>query len=218
MARPKNQVERKLSLVSAARAVIARDGLSATTLSNVAKEAGVSSTSLLYYYPSLKQLLDDVQAQAVERFCTARQDVSEHIGDPRDRLNAMFACGIPSCQDDELCKLLEELGAYARTDAAYAARHVRLFERQVSIYVGILEAGVATGLFERRTSLDTVARGLVAMEDGFGFHLLNVVAAIEHKTALQILRNYAELATGMAPGTLTERERTAPAPSAPSAP
>jgi AcrR family transcriptional regulator len=195
MARPANQEERRLTLVSAAETMIARRGLAAVTLRDIAGEAGMSSSALLYYYPGLKDLLDDVQKQAVERFCTMRAAAVAALDDPRERLKAMIATGIPDDPNDQLCRLLLELGAYARSDASYAARHIALFERQAAIYVGILEAGAATGTFRLASSSDTIARSLVVLEDGLGLHLVNVVPAVDHPTALGILTSYAETLT-----------------------
>ena len=196
MSRPAAQAERRLTLISAAETMIARHGLAGVTLRAVANEAGMSSSAALYYYPGLKELLDDVQKQAVERFCTLRAMAIAQIADPRDRLKAMIRTGVPEDPSDRLCRLLMELGAYARSDAAYAARHITLFERQVAIYIGILEAGAITGTFKLSDASDTLARSLVVLEDGLGLHLLNVVPAVDYSTALGILTAYAETATG----------------------
>ncbi|ODT13486.1 MAG: hypothetical protein ABS57_18425 [Mesorhizobium sp. SCN 65-12] len=196
MGRPTTQADRRLTLVAAAESMIARHGLAGVTLRDVANEAGMSSSALLYYYPGLKDLLDDVQKQAVERFCTLRAASVTRIEDPKLRLKAMIESGLPTDRDDQLCRLLYELGAYSRSDASYAARHIALFERQVAIYVGILEAGAATGIFKLQSASDAIARALVILEDGLGLHLINVVPAVDHPTAVSILTDYAELATG----------------------
>lgn len=196
MGRPRTQNARRLTLVTAAETMIAKHGLASVTLRDVAGEAGMSSSALLYYYPGLKDLLDDVQKQAVERFCTMRAAAVAAIADPRARLKAMIATGIPDDPSDQLCRLLYELGAYSRTDASYAARHIALYERQVAIYVGILEAGAATGVFSLNAPAGAIARTLVILEDGLGLHLINVVPAVDHRAALKMLADYAELATG----------------------
>jgi len=187
MGRPTTQTDRRLTLVAAAESMIAKRGLAGVTLRDVASEAGMSSSALLYYYPGLK---------AVERFCTIRAASVAEIADPKLRLKTMIESGLPTDKDDQLCRLLLELGAYSRSDASYAARHITLFERQVSIYVGILEAGAATGVFTLHASSETIARSLVVLEDGLGLHLVNVVPAVDEPSALAILTSYAELATG----------------------
>ena len=70
-----------------------------------------------------------------------------------------------------------------------------MFERR-SIYVGILEAGAATGIFKLQAASETIARSLVVLEDGLGLHLVNIVPAVDQSSALAILTSYAELATG----------------------
>ena len=196
MARPNTQADRRRTLIAAAETTIARRGLAGVTLRDVANEAGMSSSALLYYYPGLKELLEDVQEQAVERFCTQRAAVVAETADPKLRLKKMIATGIPDGPDDRLCRLLYELGAYSRSDASYAARHIALFERQVAIYVGILESGSALGVFRLHSTSDAIARALVVLEDGIGLHLVNIVPAVDHKAALAILTDYAEMATG----------------------
>lgn len=196
MARPKDQIQRRLTVISAAETMIARQGLQGVTLGSIANEAGMSANALLYYYSGLKGLLDDVQKQAVERFCLLRSETTARIANPKQRLMAMMRTGLPTGQDDQLCKLLVELGAYARSDAAYAARHIALFERQAAIYIGILEAGAATGIFQMKCSSDAAARSLVILEDGLGLHLLNVVPAVDLQAAFGLLKNYAEMVTG----------------------
>jgi AcrR family transcriptional regulator len=196
MARLKDQTQRRLTVITAAETMIAKQGLQAVTLGSIANEAGMSANALLYYYSGLKGLLDDVQKQAIERFCLLRAETTARIQDPRQRLLAMLRSGLPTGPDDKLCKLLFELSVYARSDAAYAARHIALFERQVSIYVGILEAGEALGVFRLTCNSDTVARSLVVLEDGLGLHLINVVPAVDQRSAFSILKSYAEQATG----------------------
>lgn len=196
MTRPKTKTDRRRLLIDAAETMIARRGVASVTLREVANEAGMSSSALLYYYPAMKDLLDDVQRQAAERFWTLRAAAVAEIADPRQKLKAMIRNGIPEGPDDRLCRLLYELGAYSRSDPAYAARHIALFERQVAIYVGILEAGAALGAFELRATSDAIARALVVLEDGLGLHLINMVPAVDHPTAIAILTDYAEMATG----------------------
>ena len=196
MSRLKNQTERRLTLISAAESMIAKQGLPTVTLRSVANEAGMSSSAALYYYPGLKELLDDVQSKAIDRFCTLRAAAIANITDPRMRLRAMIDAGLPTGPDDQLCKLLLELGVYARTDASYAARHIALFERQVALYQGIFEAGIATGLFKLRASSEIIARTLVVIEDGLSLHLLNIVPAVDRPTAITILTTSIEQAIG----------------------
>lgn len=195
MARPSRAPERRAELIAVARRAVVERGVLNLRLRDVAEGAGLSSGSVLYYFPTLVDLLQEVQREAVERFCEARERAASTRTGPRDRLLAMLRSGLPAGPDDELCVLLYELGTIARRDPAYAARHIALFERQVRIYTGILEAGAATGEFTLTADPVTIARNLVALEDGYGLHLTQAVPTLEPATAAAMLRSYARTAT-----------------------
>src|SRR5689334_16405259 len=194
MARPKRQQERRTQLVDAARSAVLERGLMGLRLGDVAEKAGLSPGSVLYYFPTLPELLQEVQREAVERFCAAREEAVRDEPDPAKRLLAMIKSGLPSGPDDELCFLLYELGMFARKDPAYAARYVELYHRQVAIYLGILEAGAAIGTFRLRTEAQVIARNLVILEDGFGLHMTMAVPTFDPATAERQIVAYAQTA------------------------
>jgi AcrR family transcriptional regulator len=198
MGRRSNQSERKNELMSAAAKIVGGKGIATATLGAIADEAGMSANAALYYYPNLKSLLEDVQQQAVERFCTARFEAIAKIAEPKSRLAHLLANGLPQSVDDELCRLLYELGSFARNDAAYAARHILLFERQVALYMSVLEAGAVLGQFKLAGSSLDIARALVVMEDGLGLHVTNKVQCLDREAALALMRSACGIATGLA--------------------
>ncbi|MBN6041058.1 TetR/AcrR family transcriptional regulator [Amycolatopsis sp. 195334CR] len=195
MARPSRASERRAELVAVARRAVVDRGVLDLRLRDIADGAGMSSGSVLYYFPSLAELLQEVQRDAVERFCDAREREASSELTPPARLRAMIGSGLPTGPDDELCVLLYELGTIARRDPAYAARHIALYERQVRCYTAILEAGAATGVFDLTDQAVTIARNLVALEDGYGLHLTQAVAPLERATAVAMLLAYARTST-----------------------
>ncbi|RKS69004.1 TetR family transcriptional regulator [Actinomadura pelletieri DSM 43383] len=196
MARPSRAHERRADLVAAARRAVLDRGVLDLRLRDVAEEAGLSPGSVLYYFPTLTDLLREVQREAVDRFCGAREEAVRDESDPRRRLTAMIRSGLPSDPRDELCVLLYELGTVARRDASYAAQHIRLYERQVGIYAAILEAGAATGVFTLTRDAASIARNLVALEDGYGLHITMAVPTIDVARAESLLLACASDATG----------------------
>ncbi|QWF77682.1 TetR/AcrR family transcriptional regulator [Amycolatopsis sp. CA-230715] len=197
MARPSRAREKRADLVTAAREVVVQRGVVDLRLRDVAERAGMSTGSVLYYFPALADLLREVQRDAVERFCVHREEAARREPDPRRRLLGMLQAGLPTGRDDELCVLLYELGAYARRDPAYAAEHIRLCERQVALYASILEAGAATGVFTLTRDATTVARMLVMLEDGMGLHLTQAVPTLDRRQAERLLLAAASDATGV---------------------
>lgn len=196
MARPSRAAQRRAELVAAARRAVAERGLLELRLRDVAEQAEMSPGSVLYYFPTLTLLLREVQREAADRFCAAREDAVRNEPDPRRRLAAMIRSGLPTGPGDELCLLLYELGTIAHRDAAYAAEHIRLYERQVGIYAGILDSGAATGVFTLTRDAAAIARNLVTLEDGYGLHIVTAVPAVSSPQAERLLRAYAADATG----------------------
>ncbi|GAB3746333.1 TetR/AcrR family transcriptional regulator [Amycolatopsis oliviviridis] len=195
MARPSKAPERRAELIEVARRALLDRGVLNLRLRDIAEGAGLSSGSVLYYFPTLTDLLQEVQREAVARFCSARELAAAAKSSPAERLTAMIRSGLPTGPTDELCVLLYELGTIARRDPAYAARHIALYEQQVRIYTGILEAGAATGEFTLTADAVAIARNLVALEDGYGLHLTQAVPTLETATAEALLLSYARIAT-----------------------
>ncbi|MDT7804838.1 MAG: hypothetical protein QOI78_8271 [Actinomycetota bacterium] len=195
MARPSRAPERRVELIAVAKRAVVERGVLDLRLRDIADGAGLSSGSVLYYFPTLADLLQEVQREAVERFCEARERAAGTRERPGERLRAMLRSGLPTGPDDELCVLLYELGTIARRDPVYAARHITLYERQVGIYTGILEAGAATGEFTLTADAVAIARNLVALEDGYGLHLTQAVPTLTPAVAEAMLLSYARTAT-----------------------
>jgi len=182
---------KRAELVTAARQAVLDRGVLELRLRDVADQADMSTGSVLYYFPTLAELLREVQREAVDRFCADREAAAMREPDPRRRLTGMIRAGLPTGQDDELCVLLYELGVYARRDPAYAAAHIQLYERQVTLYATILTAGAATGVFDLTRDAITLARNLVALEDGLGLHLTHAVPTFDEREAERMLLAYA---------------------------
>ena len=172
VARTRDQARRRQELVSAASALVSRRGLSGVRLRDVAEAAGLTSGAVLYYYENLDQLFTAAYDRAVERFCRERERAVGEISDPAARLAAAIRMAIPSGVDDHEIRLLYELEPVAFRDPACAALMTAYIERQVAMYAAILEVGAATGVFTLAHASRTIARNLVALEDGQGLYVL----------------------------------------------
>jgi len=196
MGRPSKAHEKRAELVEAARQAVLERGVAGLRMRDVAEQAEMTPGAVQYYFPTLTDVLREVQREAVERFCVDRETAARAEPDPRRRLIGMIRSGLPAGSDDELVRLLLELGTFARRDPAYSAQHVRLYERQVAVYAAILEAGAAVGVFTLSRDPNTVARSLVLIEDGLGLHLTQAVPPLDVRAAETILLAYAADATG----------------------
>jgi DNA-binding transcriptional regulator YbjK len=172
VARPRDQARRRQELVTAASALVARKGLSSVRLRDVADAAGLTSGAVLYYYENLDELFTAAYDRAIDRFCKQRERAVSSIADPAERLSAAIRMAIPSGPDDAEIRLLYELEPVAFRDPACAALMSAYIERQVATYAAILEVGAATGVFELTHDARTLARNIIALEDGQGLYVL----------------------------------------------
>jgi hypothetical protein len=72
----------------------------------------------------------------------------------------------------------------------------QLFDREVSLYLSVLQEGQSAGAFRLSQPALILARNLVALEDAYGFHLLAKVSSIDAASAAGALIGYARTATG----------------------
>ena len=214
MARTKDQAARRQQLVHATIELIADDGIEALTLAAIADHVGVSHRLVAYYYAGLESLVQEAYEAAVERYYWGRlrtlgQAAEPEAGGrpagpeaggrpagPEARLLQLMRSGLPGPQDRRLSQVLNEMSVSASRDGVHAALMARLFQREVSLYLSVLEDGQASGSFRLSQPALTVARNLVALEDAYGFHLLAKTSPVDEAMALDALTGYARTATG----------------------
>ena len=196
MARKKDQAARREQLVSATIELIADRGIEALTLAAIADRVGVSHRLVAYYYADLESLVQEAHEAAVERYYWARLQALDQVADPQQRLLQLIRSGLPGQQDRQLSQVLNELRANASRSRVHARLMSQLFDREVSLYLSVLQEGQSAGAFRLSQPALTLARNLVALEDAYGFHLLAKVSSIDASAALGALVGYARTATG----------------------
>ncbi|HEY0317977.1 MAG TPA: TetR family transcriptional regulator C-terminal domain-containing protein [Solirubrobacterales bacterium] len=189
--RRKNQAERRGQLASAARQVLLERGAVGVRVKDVAERAGMSPSSVLYYYPEIEDLLLEVSRAAIDRFAESRARAVRELDDPLAQLRLAIRLGVPTGPDDDESRLLYELDALTGTSPAFAALTTSYFDRQVGLYESVLSAGAAAGLLSLASGVESVARGLVALEDGLGLQVVIGHPSIDSAEAERILLEYA---------------------------
>lgn len=194
MARRKDQDARRDQLRAAALRTLAREGVASTRLKDIAKEAGVTSATVLYYYPAIEDLVLEVLRQAMERFYERRRRAVEGIADARERMVATIRAGLPEDRGDTLARLAWETLPFELRNATVAEFDRVYVERQVDLYAAALEIGLAQGHFRLATGdIRAVATNLLALEDHHGLRVLLGWSTVPE--ALAPIVAYAELAT-----------------------
>ncbi|MFD0028046.1 TetR/AcrR family transcriptional regulator [Streptomyces sp. NPDC055059] len=194
--RPKNQTARREALVDAAGRAIAERGLEGLRIKDIAAEAGMSAGSVLYYYPEMGELVLEVHRGAVERYLAARQGAVDGATGAAARLRALVGSGLPGGSGDAVHGLLFELHRRADRSSGHATLMASLFAREVALYATVLEVGSAVGEFTLTEPVADVARNLVALEDGYGLHIVSRNAELTPDVARRLLLGYARTVTG----------------------
>ena len=196
LARPRRQEERRGQLVAATSRAIAGRGLGGLRLKHIADEAGLSIGSVLYYYPDLDALLTEVHAHVLEQFYWDRVRATDGVlGAPAKLLVAVEA-GVPSDRADITLRTIYELHAAAVRNPVHAELLTTLWEREVSLYEAILNAGQADEQFVLVGSAREIAETVVALEDAFDLHLTSNNRALDRDLAVSRILGYLCAATG----------------------
>ena len=196
MAQHKRRVERKADLVDAAWRAMLEHGATSVRLNQVAEQAGLTSGAIIYHYPDLQELLLDAHRAGMERFYEQRLRAIEGITSPARKLVVTIMSGLPTDSEDPDVRLLCELGGAAARNSVYALLLTSLYDRQVSLYQVILEAGAAQGVFALQDASLAVGRNLVALEDAYGYRIMARHGAIDREAAAGLILDYARIATG----------------------
>jgi AcrR family transcriptional regulator len=195
--RPRNQAERRRQLANAGRHVLLERGAVGVRVKDIAERAGITPSSVLYYYPRIDELMMEVSREAMERYAERRSRQVRALEDPARQLRLAIHLGVPTGPDDEESRLLYELDAFIGSSPAFRVLSSSFFDRQVVLYQHLLESGAASGVFRLAADADTLARGLVAMEDGLGLQVVVGHPGLDSSEAERILLRHAGAATGV---------------------
>lgn len=195
MPRPRNQTARRAQLIRAATQAVLERGVTNARLRDIAAQAGLTPASVLYYYPDVNDLLVAVFEQGTETYVLRRRAAVEAAPTPWTRLTACVHSGVPYPGEAETTsRLLYELLPVTFRAEAAAARQRMFVAQQTGLYQEVLDSGAVSGDFRLAGSSTSLARGFVALEDGYGIDVLSGAA-----TAAEVeerLMHQARLVTG----------------------
>jgi AcrR family transcriptional regulator len=195
--RRKDQALRREQLAEAGRRVLLERGATGVRVKAIADRAGIAPSSVLYYYPRIEELIMEVSREAINRYAERRAQQVRKLDDPVLQLRLAIHLGVPTGPDDEESRLLYELDAFTSSSPAFAVLTSSFFDQQAHLYEYVLESGVARGSFTLDVSAETLARGLVALEDGLGLQVVIQHPGIDSAEAERILLRHASIATGI---------------------
>ncbi|MEV7030171.1 TetR/AcrR family transcriptional regulator [Streptomyces sp. NPDC093272] len=195
MARPRNQAERRAQLIDATVGTVVDLGATATKLRDVAKAAGVTPASVLYYYSDIQELFAAVFERSAATYFVSREEAIAAADGPVARLRACIHSGVPwPGEGEQSTRLLFELFPVALRQENAAQRQRDFVRQQTDLYRQVLELGRDSGDFTLTGDPSALGRSFVALEDGYAMDLL--VGSVTAQEIEDRLLDHARLVTG----------------------
>jgi AcrR family transcriptional regulator len=188
--------DRKTEILEATCRVIAREGADGLRMGTVAREAGVSSALLHYYFDTradlLMQAFDHADIKADEAAEAALAGIPRAI-DRLERLLLIYAGADAVFRDDWV--LWVEMWRSAIFDERLAESVRRSSDGWMEQITGLIDEARAEGSLGRELDVQASARRLAAVVDGLGLQILSGV--LTHERAFDLIRGALELELGV---------------------
>ena len=197
MGRPNRQVERRSDIMDAAIMLIERHDLATLRLADVAAELGLTTNAVRYYFKDMAQLLSELALRSDVRFYDERLRLQSESDDPREQLVMTMAAGLPTGADDAEWRAIWRAVLSAGFELDQRTDVQGIYHRQVDLYTDLLTAGAARSVFRLQYPARDIAMTLMSMEDYFGYRIVARDPELSRAIALRLMRQYAELATGV---------------------
>jgi len=166
--RPRVDHLRRPQIVAAAAEVLYERGLFETRIEDVAKRAGTSAPTILYYFDSKDRLFEEAVDQSDRDFygrLTEGQARHDRASDKLVHLIEETSRGPRGISDYTLWM---EMWVRARRDGTVRNNYFRLNLRERKLIADIVRAGQAEGEFGQDVDPDEFALVLSALMDGLG--------------------------------------------------
>lgn len=158
--------ERRQHIVSTAMAVFKQKGYQATTLSDIAREAGLNRATLYYYFSGKAEIFDEIVSGAVEANALRAEEIwSSDLPAPQklqhliESLMASYAENFPC-----LYVFVQENLAHVAPDRLEWSRRMRqLNHRYEDALIGIVRDGIEEGTIRATGEPRIMAYGLLGM-------------------------------------------------------
>jgi AcrR family transcriptional regulator len=196
MGRPNRQIERREEILDAAIGLIERHDLATLRIADVAAELGLTANAVRYYFKDMPELLTELALRSDVRFYDDRVATAERIDDVREQLAATIAAGLPTGPEDAEWRAIWRAVLAAGFELDQQPDVQGIYHRQVGLYTQILTDGASAGVFRLETPPRDVAKTLMSLEDYLGYRIVARDPGMDRRTALRLMRDYAQLATG----------------------
>ena len=137
--------KKKQAIVDAAIKVLARRGYNDTTVSHIAKEAGVADGTLYLYFKNKEDLLVKIFDEITEEFIEEGLQILAQVSSPLERLAAIAHLHLQKLGANE------DLACIYQIELRHNARHMKMFSttklrKYFSIIEGVIKEAQEQGL------------------------------------------------------------------------
>ncbi len=162
---------RRRQLVEIAFHQIASKGFEGLRFQEVAKEAGINNATLYYYFPSKELLIQGVVDFLMERLKAPATAAENPAGNALDELRQVFeGTRRRVAQAPEYFIVITELALRAKRDPAIEKTGRQRDDFWCRRLSGIVERGIAEGVFRSDIDPDIAVAALMAQIKGISFH------------------------------------------------
>jgi AcrR family transcriptional regulator len=162
-------VNRKHLILDAACRAIASTGAAAVRVSDVAREAGVSTALVHYYFPSRADVILQAFLHVDDRADAFAEEQLVELANGRDRAERLI---LTWAGDDPAIRtnwaVWNEMWQYAAHNEAARAMVADSHQRWLEQVTGLIVEGTADGSIPSTVDVDGAARRLVACVDDWG--------------------------------------------------
>ena len=204
-ARDRSSRARENIRAAACRAFAAR-GPSATRIADIAREAGVSSAIIHYYYKSKDEVLLAALQWANEHTSRQLYELRQRTSDPMELLRRTIDLAIPSegvLRDEYV--LWIETWARVRLHPRLLAECAAMSDRWTGFFEELVEEGAAAGVFSPVAPAGEIAQRMVALSDGLSFRSAIGYTGMQVQRVRELLVSFVAQQLGVAPEALAER-------------
>ena len=191
---------RPAKILAAACRVIARKGVEATRVADIAREAGTSTATVHYHFETKGEVILAALKWANERPYEALEDRLGSATDAPTRLATLLDTAVPypgEGQDDVLLWVETSITASRLRSRTLGSESENAERRWRAYFVDAVAEGVASGAFEPVAPVEEVAERLIALADGLAFKAAAGVARMPVEHARTLLVRFAAEQVGI---------------------
>jgi AcrR family transcriptional regulator len=138
-------VDRRDVILERAADLFARQGVAATTVREIADAVGILSGSLYHHFASKDEIVDAIVGSFMDDLVGRYDEVLASEADARQRLRGLVVASLATvASHPHATEIYQKDARYLAEGKAPVAENARLIRRA---WIGVLEDGVAAGLF-----------------------------------------------------------------------